>query len=508
MGKKAAGLFIQSPPPPRAAQVARRVWVYRTVLDAIRSGALPPGARLPAARQLAADWRVARGSVDEAFELLQVEGFLQRRVGDGTYVSERPPGGVRPAAAPPALSQSAERVLERFAPYLGRPRHLEQSTTLLGPMPLFPRAPMTEGFALDTWARLNRRALSAAHQDLLGYGPAVGLDALREALARHVALTRGMACGPEQVVVVNGPLQALELIVRVLLEPGDTVWLEDPGHTSVPALLDVLRMRACPVALDARGFDVAHARRLAPHARAVYLHATTQFPLGTITDAQRRRELVDWAAETGSWIIDGNFNDELAQARSLPPALQQLDRGEHVIVMGTLEGVMFPSLRVAYLVAPARLVPVFAAMRGLLGDHTSMPTQQALAWFIDEGHLSMRIRDLRATSSARGDVLRDAVQRHVPDFATLGTLDGGTHACLVLPPDLTDMDAVREIRSQGVITVALSSMCLQRVGRNALVLGHAPFDAATIDQAICTIGTTLRRLRPRTPSYQPAGESR
>ena len=133
-------------------QVARRVWVYRTVLDAILSGALPPGARLPAARQLAADWGVARGAVDEAFEQLQIEGWLQRRVGDGSYISERPPvpAAARAAAPTPPLSQSAQRVLHRFAPYLGRPRQMEQSAQLLRPVPLHPRAPMVDNFPMET----------------------------------------------------------------------------------------------------------------------------------------------------------------------------------------------------------------------------------------------------------------------------------------------------------------------------------------------------------------------
>lgn len=514
MSKRASGVFIQRSPPPDAHKVARRVWVYRAVLESIMRGSLPPGARLPAARQLASDWSVARGAVDDAFEQLQIEGYLQRRVGDGTYVASPLPH--LPVGAPAApgmkrpLSQTAQHVLDRFAPYLGKPRQLEQAITVLTPMPLFARAPLTEGFALDVWRRLMVRALGDAHRDMLDYGPAAGLDTLRESIARHVSLTRGTACAAEQVLVVNSPMQGIELIARVLLEPGDTVWVEEPGHGSLPTLFEVLHARVCPVPLDLRGFNTALGRSLAPHAAAVYLHPQTQFPLGTVTDSERRAELLQWADEQAAWVIEGNFNDELSLGTSQPLSLQRLDRSDRVLLMGTFEGLMFPSLRVAYLVLPTHLVPVFAAMRGLLGDHTSMPTQLALSWFIDDGHLSSRIRDLRRKLQRRTQALCAAVRRHVPDWASLGSLDGGTHACLHLPTDVSDMDAASAVRKLGVLVIALSSVSLRPQGRNALVLGHGPFDEDTIERAVAVIGRALRSLRVgrAMPAYQPTGDNR
>ncbi|MFN0185986.1 MAG: aminotransferase class I/II-fold pyridoxal phosphate-dependent enzyme, partial [Aquabacterium sp.] len=254
MTKKASGILLRPLPGEGPRQPSRRVWVYRTVLDAIVNGSLAVGTRLPAARQLAAEWGMARGPVDEAYEQLQIEGWLQRRVGDGTYVASQLPRKVAgPARLPRPLSQAAQRVLDRFAPYLGQPRQMEQPSRLLSPMPLFARAPMTEGFPLDIWRRLLARAWGDDQLDHMGYGPPAGLDDLRESVARHVSLTRGLVCTPQQVVVVNGPMQAIELIARVLLEPGDRVWIEDPGHTSLPALLEVLHMKVQPVPLDLQG---------------------------------------------------------------------------------------------------------------------------------------------------------------------------------------------------------------------------------------------------------------
>jgi len=365
--------------------------------------------------------------------------------------------------------------------------------TLLTPMALFPRAPMTEQFPLATWRRLMARALGEDYRDHLSYGPAAGLPALREAIARHLSLTRATMCTPQQVLVLNSPMQAIELIARVLLEPGDAVWLEDPGHASLVSLFQVLRAQVVGVPLDARGLDVAAGRAAAPDAAAAYLHPLTQFPLGVRTDSARRAELLQWADESGAWIIEGNFNDEIAHDGAAPVALQALDRSDRVLLMGTFEGIMFPSLRLAYLVVPERLVEVFVAMRGLLGDHTNASLQLAMAAFIDEGHMSKHLRVLRQLSSERRDAIV-AAARHLPDWARLGPTSAGTHVCLHLPQMVSDMEVMRRIREHGVIALALSSCCWNPRPWNGLVLGYGAFAPAVIEQAMRVIGRVLREF--------------
>ena len=466
------------------------------MLDAIHRDVLRPGARLPSARQLATDWGVARGAVDEAFAQLQIEGYLERRVGDGTYVTRRPQPTIQPdtprVLRPP--TQSAQQVLNRFAVYLGKPKQLELPHVLLAPVPLFPRAPMIEQFPLATWRRLMQRALGEEYRPHLSYGPAAGLPALREAIARHLSLTRATMCSPQQVLVLNSPMQAVELIGRVLLEPGDQVWLEDPGHASLVSLFQVLHARVVGVPLDARGLDVAAGRAAAPDAAAVYLHPLTQFPLGVRTDSARRAELLQWADESGAWIIEGNFNDEIAHDGAAPVAFQSMDRSDRVLLMGTFEGVMFPSLRLAYLVVPERLVEVFVAMRGLLGDHSNASLQIAMAAFIDEGHMSNHLRTLRHVSRQRRDALVGAAQRHLPAWATLGPTTAGTHACLHLPPGVRDMDVMRRIREHGVMAIALSSTCWNPRPWNGLVIGYGAFMPAVIEQSVRVIGKVLREF--------------
>lgn len=513
MVKQASGVVIAAPQGTGDRRVARRVRAYCTLVDAIRTGALPPGTRLPSARQLAAEWGYARGAIEEAFAQLQIEGFIERRVGDGSYVAAgaaavQPPSPPLPATLRP-LSRSVQQVLERFSVYLGKPRQIELPHVMLAEQPLFSRAPMLREFPLDVWRKLISRAHGEVYRDHLTYGPAAGLPRLREAIARHLSLARATPVQPQQVIIVNSVMQAYELLARVLLEPGDKVWLEDPGHTSLVSLFQVLRHPVVGVPLDDQGLDVEAGRARAPDAALVYFHPITQYPLGVRTTAARRAELLRWAEGSGAWIVEGNFNDEIVYDRESPGALWNMDDSDRVLMMGTLEGIMYPSLRVAYLVVPQRLTEVFVAMRGLLGDSTNTQLQLALAWFIDEGHLATHLRTLRQVGRERRDALRASCARHLPDWARLGPLDGGLHACIHLPSRVSDRDVVRRMRGRGVLAIALSSGCIEPQQRQGLVIGYGPFDAFTIDRSVAVIAQCLREVAAAAPPpHQREGENR
>ena len=420
----------------------RRAQVYRTVLDQIRTGSLAPGARLPSSRQLAREWSVARGVIDEAFAQLQADGLLERRVGDGSYVRHDVP--VAAMTVPPTLAPEANRAarlrLQQFAPYLSLARAFELPRQQFHPPVLHPRAWPQADFPLHHWRRLMNAALQDEWRDHLGYGPTAGLPTLRAAIARHLALTRGLACKSEQVIVVNGPLQAVETLARVLLKPGDAVWVEDPSHPSLPLLFEMLHTRAVGVPLDDEGFSVGAALALAPDAKLAYLHPLAQYPLGTPTSRARGDALLAWAAERAGWIVEGCFNDEIVHRAPAPAALMARDRAERVILMGTFEGIVFPSLRIGYLVVPQRLADVFITARGPMGDHTPVAQQLALEAFIDGGHLAAHLRQLRERLGERRNAVRHAVRRHLPADVMLGRTDTAWHACLHLPPRWRDAD--------------------------------------------------------------------
>lgn len=497
MRKQVSDVFIQSLQDAGPERGAQRVRVYCTVLDALRGGTLRPGMRLPSARRLAADCAVSRGAVDEAFEQLKDEGFIERRVGDGSYVADSLPLPAAPPAPRPErpASPSAQRVIERLAPHLGQWSRLEVPTELFTLPTLHPRNVPTQDFPLDVWRRLMARVLADGNRQHLNYGPSAGVPALREAIVRHLALTRGVQCSPRQVLILNSPMQAVELIARVLLEPGDAVWLEDPGHASLPVLFEVLRAQAVGVPFDDHGLDVATGRARAPRARAVYFHPLGQHPLGVRTSVPRCRELLAWAVEHGAWIIEGNYNTELVHDGAPPPALHTLDGGERVLLVGTFEGVLFPSLRIAYLVVPEQLADTFVAMRGLLGEHAHVATQLALTAFIDDGHMSAHLRELRQRCRARRAALHESAARHLPPWARLGPTAEGVHAALHFPAAVPDVEVFRLIRKQGVGAVPVSSICWHARGHNGLALGYGGAEPAQIDAALAVIGDALQLVQ-------------
>jgi GntR family transcriptional regulator/MocR family aminotransferase len=460
---------------------AHRTWVYRQVLDAIRDGRLLAGARLPSARRLAADWRVPRGAVDAAFAQLQAEGLVERRVGHGSFVARHlRASALQAVAAPPATPDAAtERVLQRLA-LLGRAR--TDDAVPAGTALLRPGIPDTASFPLAAWRREVARALADGDRSALSYGEGAGLPALRIATARHLSLTRSIDCRPEQVLIVASPLHAVELAAQVLLEPGDRVCVDDPGLVAAARALDV--------PLDDEGFDVDFARRHGSDAVAVLLQPLNQVPTGRRTSAARQHALLDWADACGAWVIEHDVLGEIVHDAIAPPPLMAADRNGRVLYVGSFSPLTFPSLRLAYLVLPESLIDVFAAVRGLMGDHCPVVMQAALAGFIDAGHLAGHLRQVRRLYRERRDALRSALAQHLPDIDA-GPLTGGLHACLPLPARFADVDVVPSLRARGVRALALSSQIWQAREANGLVVGYGADAPAAIDEAVRRIAAVL-----------------
>jgi len=544
VSKPASGAFIQPVLDEAAVRPApQRVRVYRAIRTAIAGGALAPGDRLPSARQLAADWGLARGAVDEAFAQLQMEGLIRRRVGDGTYVepaaaSAAGAGGRRPAPPPREPSDLAHHVLAQAA-RLGvvgasrsarsaqsaqsadsapsthadrssravrasngssddaAPVRLECAFTPQRAPTLHPRAIDLDGFALPTWRRLLVAAASEQRRDLLGPVPATGLPALRESVARYVGVMRGVPCRAEQVLIVASPAEGLNLLVRLLLPTSGSIWVEEPTHPSLPSLLESLGARVTAVPLDAHGFDVAGARERDPAASLVYLHPLGHYPLGRRTTVARGDELIEWARRHGRWIVEGHFNDELWPREVQPPALARRDR-ERVFLLGTFESVMFPSLRLGYVVVPQALVKPFAEAITLWGPRAPAATQWALAEFIDRGHLHQRILALRERYAKRRKRVQSGLIDRLPAGVRAEPLTPVPTACLHLPEGASDLEWLRRLRAQGLVLEPLSGMHWnQRAERRpqGLVLGYGDWSDAVLDAALARLVQELREWR-------------
>jgi GntR family transcriptional regulator/MocR family aminotransferase len=486
-----AGFFGRGAAAPDDA-VLRRTWVYRQVLDAIRDGTLAAGTRLPSARRLADAWSVPRGAVDDAYAQLQTEGLIERRVGNGSFVAARPlPGALRAHPAPEPIADAPMRQARAHLQALSVQARIATPADANG-LCLQPGRPDTASFPLALWRRELARALAATDHAGLSYGVPAGLAALRAATARHLSLTRSIHCQPEQVLIVGSPRQAIELVARVLLAPGERVCVEDPGPLSVTRRFSLSHLDVVGVPTDDQGLDVARARELAPDAAAVVLQPLHQWPTGARTSQQRRRELLAWSDLGGAWIVELDSLGEIVHEGAAPPALFGSDRMGRVIFIGSFSALTFPGLRIAYLVLPEPLVEVFAAVRGLLGEHTSVAMQATLAAFIDAGHLSGHVRALRRIYRRRRDALVQAVALHLGGRARLGPVDGGTHACLHLDAPADDRPLAARLHLRGLGVQALSGHSWHARGLYGRLLGYGADDEAAIDAAIAEIAAALR----------------
>ena len=507
MVKSAVGAFIQSVHDSGDDTLPQWARVYRAVRRAIDAGALAAGERLPSARQLARDWRVSRGAVDEAFAQLQLEELLDRRVGDGTYVAADGGRAARAREAPrrePRLV--ARQALQQLRAISVPQARVEGAVTTMRPLPVHPRAMPLDGFPLDVWRRLMVQAHDERHRALLGAGPPGGLLALREAIARHLALARGIVCSAQQVLVLTTPREGITAVMGQWLQPGDVAATEDPSHPSLPQLFSSLGARVVGVPLDGDGFDVAALQREADDARVVYLHPLAQYPLSVSTTVARGDALLAWAARRQAWIIEGHFNDEWLPRDEQPPTLFSRDRAGRVLVVGTFEGVMFPSLRVAYLVLPAQHAAHFIDHCARLGERVPLTTQWAVAQFIDGGHLSAHVWRTQAELRGRRAHVLALLQQVLPGAVNVGPMHTGAQVCLHLPRELADTDVAARLRALRVRVEPLSSMCWRPAGGNAIVLGYMGWDETTLDDALRAVGQVLQQALAN-PAHQPVGEN-
>ena len=468
-----------------APDLPLRSLIYRSLLGAIVDGRLEAGARIPSARQLALDWRVSRNTVDDALAELQSEGLLERRVGSGTYVAAttnvRRPRSARALRPPSALGREALAELSRW----GRDAagaHEPQAAPR--PAAFMAGLPDLDAFPHDLWRRLVSRRLRNSARMLAGYLPSLGLPALQQAIARHLALARGLVCEPGQVLVLNSAMQAADLVARVLLHRGDRAWIEDPSFPNLRAALSLSGARLVGVPVDANGLDVEEAVARAPHAALAYVTPSCHYPLGVTMSMARRRALVAWAERANAWVVEDDYQSEFFHDARPPAPLATLDRGGRVIFVATFTNALFPSLRLACVVLPPSLVDVFAAVRGQLDDHTHGLAQAVLADFIDGGHLASHLRRMRELYAARRDALVRSARAQLPTQVALGPTHAGLSAALLLVHGGTDRALAARAAAAGIATLPLSRHALGRPRWTGLLLGYAALAARDIDDGM------------------------
>ena len=474
----------------RGSERSLQQQLYHALRDDILAGRLAPGMRLPATRMIARDVGVARNTVVAAFAQLTHEGYLVARVGAGTQVAELAPEALLAVGGPTPRRAAAGR-----RPTLARRAALWLAAKRPAPDPVRrafqPGLPETADFPHAAWARLVQRHARRPGRGTLGYAHFAGLPVLRAAISRYLGAARGVVCEPEQVFVVAGTQAGLDLVSRLLLDPGDPVWVEEPGYLGARGAILGAGARLVPVPVDGEGIDVAAGKRAAARARLVYTTPSHQHPLGMTMSLARRLALLEWAAAAGAWIIEDDYDSEYRYRGRPVPAMQGLDGGGRVVYLGSFSKTLLPALRAGFVVVPPALVePMTAALRST--GH-SMPTvvQAALADFLTEGHFAAHVRRMRALYAARQAALVAAIDRRGEGRIVVAAEEAGMQLAARFPRARDDRTVAARLAAAGVVAPPLSIYYLGRPRLRGLLLGYAGVPEREIGPAVQTLAGVL-----------------
>lgn len=442
--------------------------LYERYRALILSGQLRAQSQLPSSRELAQSLGVSRNTVLNALDQLVAEGYLQGKVGAGTFVSELPPELLSRRMEPPILQGKPELSWEaqRDLGYFNVP-------TPAKILPFWTGVPALDKFPYATWARLMARQCREVEPANLHYSDPAGDIRLRTLIAQYLREFRALRCEADQVVVVSGSQQSLYLIARVLLNRGDCVAIEEPSYPGARRALTAGGARLLPVPVDHQGICLGGAH-LGNQVKAVYVTPSHQCPLGVTMSLQRRLELLEWSSRAGAWVIEDDFDSEYRYSSRPLSSLQGLDSAEQVLYVGTFSKVMFPALRIGYLVLPKRLVRAFCIARQTMDFCPPYLSQAAMADFIEEGHFVRHVRRMRRIHSERQSIMIDTVRREFGDTLEIANTDSGLNLVLWLPPKVDDVEIQRRAWSEGIFTFPVSSIFYTTPNaRSGLFLGFA-----------------------------------
>jgi len=447
--------------------------IYASFRARILGGELRAGDAVPSTRDLARELGVSRLPVLEAYGQLLAEGYFEARRGAGTFVAAAL--AAREEEGRPMRGQRRISANAAALPPYERPTWAER----LGAFQL--GQPELRAFPVSTWSRLVARHARSVRVRGLQYGDAFGLVALREAIATYLRTSRGVRCDAGQVFVLSGSQQALDVATRVLLDPGDAAWVEEPGYWLVHHVLKAQGCRMVPVPVDAEGLSVAIGTKRAPKARVAFVAPSHQSPLGVTMSASRRLELLDWAQRKGSWIVEDDWDSEYRYDAKPIASLQGLDRNARVLYTGTFSKVMFPSLRLGYAVVPPDLVERFAAMRRAMDLCPPYLAQAPMADFLAEGHFARHLRRMRPIYARRRRLLLEALAREI-GTGVVGDA-AGMHVAMFLDRCKSDRDLAARALELGVQVSPLSASYLGKP-RQGLVLGFGNTAESSIASAV------------------------
>lgn len=475
--------------------------IYEAIRRAILSGKLISGTRLPASRVLAQQLSVSRITVVNAFEQLLAEGYLEGKVGAGTFVASKIPEDLLQISQAEGKNKSTQILpkaikLSAFAERLNETNSKIsrfQSSSISAPFKNGLTA--VSEFPFDIWEKIAVRVYRQSRYKILGYGEAAGYCPLREAVAAHFAATRGVHCDIEQIFITNGAQQALDLIGRILLETGDKVWIEDPCYQEAYAVFRSNGAQIIPVAVDAEGFDLAQATQQSGAAKLVYITPSHQYPIGVTMSLARRLSLLEWARKNNSWIIEDDYNSEFRYAGRPLASLQNLDNFGRVIYVGTFSKTIFPALRLGCVIVPKNLIEIFTAARSLSDCHSPIFEQAILAEFIAEGHFARHLRRMRTLYEKRQNILVEEAEKNLGGLLKVSKVHSGMHLIGWLAKGLDEIEVAEKAFENGLNLTPLSSYGIENNLPSGIILGYTGFDEKQIRQGIRKLKRVLESFK-------------
>ena len=472
--------------------------LYTHLRAAILSGELQGGIKLPSTRALAEELNVSRNTVLNAYRQLLAEGYLEGKEGSGTFVAQILPEQLLVASFPDSRPRKVAQPSPGTSP---QPVFSERAKAQIAvsqpasdgkrPRPFTPEGPALDAFPYQLWSRLVVRQVRHMPVNLYVYQDSAGYRPLREAIAAHVAVSRQVHCAPEQVMIVPGSQGALDLAARLLINPGDLVWMEDPGYPGARGAFLGAGARIVPVPVDQEGLVVDIGIERAPGARLVYLTPSHQFPLGITMSLSRRLALLDWAKRANAYLLEDDYDSEFRFGTRPLATLQGLAArdADRVIYMGTFSKVLFPALRIGYMVLPPALVDPFLKVRRLIDIHSPMLDQAVLADFLMEGHFTRHLRRMRTLYAERRNALLEAACE-LP--LQIDSPQAGIHCVGWLPEGKDDQMLAKKAADYDLNLTPISNFSIEPLARKGFLLGYGGYTVHEIKSGIRRLEKLLR----------------
>jgi GntR family transcriptional regulator / MocR family aminotransferase len=466
--------------------------LYEKLRQAILTGTLLPGERLPSTRTLAQSLGISRGTVKLGYEQLLSEGYLETATGSGTFVCQQISNPSLPVlpSQPRCPGTLMTRGLSQYAQnFVTRP--LPKHHPSKPEIDFCYWQPAFSHFPLQIWRQLTTRHLQSSDQLDYSSDP-LGDKGLREAIARYLVRSRAVRCDAEQVMIVSGTQQALDLIARLFIDPGDRVVMEEPGYLSARRVFQSQGAEIMPISVDPSGLRVRQLQSIENlEVKLAYTTPSHQFPTGAILPLPRRLELLAWAQQRGVVIVEDDYDSEYRYGEKPIPAMQGLDQNDSVIYVGTFSKVLFPALRIGYLVVPSRLVKIFAQAKRLIDRHSPLLEQWVLADFINEGHLDRHLRRMRTLYSQRRQTLVRSLKSRLGEYVTILGNAAGIHLMVQLQTDISDEEIIVRAAQMGVGLTSAASFYLRNSREGQFLFGYANLEEKKIDEGIFQLAQIL-----------------